>query len=41
MLDLMYDLPEMENTSVTYVVDRKAIDSKTSIKELARRSKTA
>jgi hypothetical protein len=41
MLDLMYDLPEMENTSVTYVVDRKAIETRAPLKDISRRSKTA
>jgi len=41
MLDLMFDLPDMENTGVTYVLDRKGIESRASLKELARRSKTA
>ncbi len=41
MLDLMFDLPDMENAGVTYVLDRKAIESRSSLKELARRSKTA
>ena len=41
MLDLMFDLPDMENTGVTYVLDRKAIENKSTLKEVARRSKTA
>ena len=41
MLDLMFDLPDMENTGVTYVLDRKSIESKASLKDVARRSKTA
>ncbi len=41
MLDLMFDLPDMENAGVTYVLDRKGIESRASLKELARRSKTA
>ena len=41
MLDLMYDLPEMENTSVTYVVDREAIETRAPLKGISRRSKTA
>ena len=41
MLDLMYDLPDMENTSVTYVVDRKAIETRAPLEEISRRSKTA
>jgi hypothetical protein len=41
MLDLMFDLPDMENTGVTYVLDRKSIESNASLKDVARRSKTA
>ncbi len=41
MLDLMYDLPDMENTSVTYVVDRKAIETRAPLEDISRRSKTA
>ena len=41
MLDLMYDLPDMENTSVTYVVDSKAIETRAPLKDISRRSKTA
>ena len=41
MLDLMFDLPDMENTGVTYVLDRKSIESQASLKDVARRTKTA
>ncbi len=41
MLDLMFDLPDMENTGVTYVLNREAIEKKSSLKDVARRSKTA
>jgi ATP-dependent Clp protease ATP-binding subunit ClpX len=37
MIDLMYQLPEMDNTNVTYVIDAEAIERKKPLAELARR----
>ncbi len=37
MLDLMYDLPDRENTGVTYVVDRDDIMKKSGLEDLTQR----
>ncbi|CAN0591209.1 unnamed protein product, partial [Laminaria digitata] len=34
MMDHMFDLPEMNNEGVEYVIDRAAIENKTHLKEL-------
>jgi len=41
MLDLMYDLPEADNTGVTYVVDEADILNKRKLGELGRRKASA
>jgi ATP-dependent Clp protease ATP-binding subunit ClpX len=37
MIDLMYDLPDMDNSNVTYVIDQDAIERKKPLADLARR----
>ncbi|MBX3355907.1 MAG: ATP-dependent Clp protease ATP-binding subunit ClpX [Phycisphaeraceae bacterium] len=37
MLDLMYHLPEVDNTGVTYVIDRAAVEHGHSLHQVARR----
>ncbi len=37
MLDMMYDLPDMENSGVTYLVDAEAVENKTALAELPQR----
>jgi ATP-dependent Clp protease ATP-binding subunit ClpX len=37
MIDLMYQLPELDNTNVSYVIDAEAIEQKKPLKEIARR----
>ncbi|MCA9275458.1 MAG: ATP-dependent Clp protease ATP-binding subunit ClpX, partial [Phycisphaerales bacterium] len=34
MMDHMYDLPEMDNEGVEYIIDKAAIERKSSLKEL-------
>jgi len=36
MLDLMYDLPDHDNTNVTYVIDREHVGTRPSLAELGR-----
>ncbi len=37
MIDLMYQLPEMDNANVTYVIDADAIERRKQLSEIARR----
>ncbi len=37
MIDLMYQLPDLDNSSVTYVLDAEAIETRRPLKEIGRR----
>ncbi|MBL9148611.1 MAG: ATP-dependent Clp protease ATP-binding subunit ClpX [Phycisphaerae bacterium] len=37
MIDLMYQLPELDNSNTTYVIDAAAIEGKKALKDMARR----
>lgn len=41
MIDLMYQLPEMDNTGAEYIIDEKAVTSKRNLSELRRLKESA